>query len=137
MYRTVAACLREFYATHRRPPTPEELFNVAWPQFAEHTDWQRPPERRPDQMMQKCSYALARQARGDIPGMRNVEEAIETHRARVAAPRQNTSCNGPLPPGVQLEDFYGYMVEHKYIFTPTGQVWPASSVDGRIPKEGR
>ena len=58
MYRTVAACLREFYATHRRPPTPEELFNVAWPQFAEHTDWQRPPERGPDQMIANVATRL-------------------------------------------------------------------------------
>jgi hypothetical protein len=34
--------------------------------------------------------------------------------------------------GVQLEDFYSYMVEHAYIFTPAGQIWPASSVNARI-----
>jgi hypothetical protein len=30
-------------------------------------------------------------------------------------------------------DFYGYMVEHKYIYTPTGDLWPASSVNSRLP----
>jgi hypothetical protein len=29
------------------------------------------------------------------------------------------------------------MLEHKYIFTPARQVWPASSVDARLPSVGR
>jgi hypothetical protein len=29
-------------------------------------------------------------------------------------------------------DFYGYMLEHKYIFAPTGEIWPAGSVDARV-----
>ena len=28
------------------------------------------------------------------------------------------------------------MIEHKYIFTPTGQIWPASSVNARLPAVG-
>ena len=35
--------------------------------------------------------------------------------------------------GVSLDDFYAYMPEHKYIFIPTRDLWPASSVDARIP----
>ena len=34
--------------------------------------------------------------------------------------------------GVSLDDFYAYMPQHVYIFTPTREVWPASSVDARI-----
>ena len=34
--------------------------------------------------------------------------------------------------GVSLEDFYAYMPKHVYIFTPTREVWPASSVNARI-----
>jgi hypothetical protein len=34
---------------------------------------------------------------------------------------------------VSLGDFYAYMPMHQYIFAPTGQMWPGSSVNGRIP----
>ena len=34
--------------------------------------------------------------------------------------------------GVSLEDFYAYMPTHRYIFTPTRDLWPATSVDDRI-----
>ena len=52
-----------------------------------------------------------------------------------AAPRQKPSGNPTH--GVQLEDFYAYMVEHRYIFVPSRQIWPASSVDARVPSVGR
>jgi hypothetical protein len=35
--------------------------------------------------------------------------------------------------GVSLSDFYAYMPRHNYIFTPTREAWPASSVNTRIP----
>ena len=41
--------------------------------------------------------------------------------------------------GVTLDDFHAYMPMHAYIFTPTRELWPASSVNARIPpiKVGR
>ena len=36
-------------------------------------------------------------------------------------------------PGVTLDDFHAYMLMHNYIFAPTGDLWPASSVNARIP----
>ena len=53
------------------------------------------------------------------------------------APRQKPRRSGNPADGVQLDDFYAYMVEHKYIFVPTRQIWPASSVDARVPSVGR
>src|SRR5262245_11811075 len=38
---------------------------------------------------------------------------------------------------VTLEDFYAYMLMHNYIFAPTGDLWPASSVNARIPPVGK
>jgi hypothetical protein len=35
--------------------------------------------------------------------------------------------------GVSRMDFYAYMPEHKYIFTPTGEMWVAASVNARVP----
>jgi hypothetical protein len=34
--------------------------------------------------------------------------------------------------GVSPEDFYAYMPMHTYIFAPSGEMWPASSVNARI-----
>jgi hypothetical protein len=34
---------------------------------------------------------------------------------------------------VSLNDFYAYMPEHNYIFVPSRQIWPGSSVNARIP----
>jgi hypothetical protein len=35
---------------------------------------------------------------------------------------------------VTLDDFYAYMPMHNYIFVPTRDTWPASSVNARIPR---
>lgn len=35
--------------------------------------------------------------------------------------------------GVQLEDFWAFMPSHTYIYSPTGEQWPASSVNSRLP----
>ncbi len=38
-----------------------------------------------------------------------------------------------LPDGVGLGDFRAYMPQHKYIFAPSRDLWPAVSVNARIP----
>ena len=35
--------------------------------------------------------------------------------------------------GVQLDDFHAFMPSHNYIFAPSGESWPSSSVNSRIP----
>jgi len=40
---------------------------------------------------------------------------------------------GTSPNGVTLDDFCAYLPEHKYIFIPSRELWPASSVNARIP----
>ena len=37
--------------------------------------------------------------------------------------------------GISLNDFQAYMPAHAYIFEPTGELWPASSVDLRLPHQ--
>ena len=39
-----------------------------------------------------------------------------------------------LAESVSLEDFYAHMPSHQYIFMPTREPWPASSVNSRIGK---
>jgi hypothetical protein len=34
--------------------------------------------------------------------------------------------------GVSLEDFHAYMPMHSYIFAPSGEMWPAGSINQRI-----
>jgi hypothetical protein len=36
--------------------------------------------------------------------------------------------------GVMLDDFYAYMPRHSYIFVPTRETWPGSSVNARVSK---
>jgi hypothetical protein len=33
---------------------------------------------------------------------------------------------------VSIDDFYAYLPKHEYIFVPTREMWPATSVDGRL-----
>ena len=40
---------------------------------------------------------------------------------------------GTAGEGVSLDDFCAFMEMHAYIFTPSGAMWPASSVNSRIP----
>jgi hypothetical protein len=35
--------------------------------------------------------------------------------------------------GVSLDDFYALMPRHSYIYTPTREMWPAASVNARVP----
>lgn len=40
----------------------------------------------------------------------------------------------PAPTGaVDYDDFYAYMPTHAYLFAPTRELWPAASVDARLP----
>jgi Family of unknown function (DUF5906) len=43
-----------------------------------------------------------------------------------------TSVSG-ADTGVKLRDFYAYMPMHNYIFAPSRDMWPGSSVNARIP----
>ena len=36
--------------------------------------------------------------------------------------------------GVTIHDFYAYMPKHQYVFTSTGEMWPAASINARLPR---
>lgn len=40
----------------------------------------------------------------------------------------------PQAEGVTLNDFYAHMPSHQYLFVPTRELWPAASVNGRVPR---
>ena len=65
------------------------------------------------------------------------KDEIETARRAYeeALPRKNgQALNGhaAAEDGVSLDDFYAYMPLHKYLFTPSRELWPSSSVNARI-----
>jgi hypothetical protein len=68
------------------------------------------------------------------------ERGFQEARQRVP-PRPNTgdksngrACSrGNATNGVSLDDFYAYMPMHSYIYTPTREMWPAASVNSRLP----
>jgi hypothetical protein len=78
------------------------------------------------------------------------DSKFRTAQRRVSSQRDSKKPNGKPPTdaetddkfispdaavGVSLEDFQAYMPLHAYIFTPSGELWPASSVNSRIPPQ--
>jgi hypothetical protein len=43
------------------------------------------------------------------------------------------ASGGQTQQGVSLDDFHAYMPNHKYMFAPSRELWPAGSVNARIP----
>lgn len=75
------AVLMEMMATDRAVPSKQELFDKAWPLYERSTDLTREGRGR-DEFRAKCGQTLRRFERGVIPGMRTLEEAIETYNTK-------------------------------------------------------
>lgn len=54
------------------------------------------------------------------------------------APGDAHAANEQVQQGVgqpaSLDDFYAHLPDHRYIYTATGDLWPAASVDRRLPR---
>jgi Family of unknown function (DUF5906) len=61
------------------------------------------------------------------------KEIARCLRKRNQGPSQGPQGAAQGPAGVALEDFYAFMPNHQYIFVPTREMWPASSVNSRLP----
>jgi hypothetical protein len=48
-------------------------------------------------------------------------------------PQSGLQMQAEFGEGVSIDDFRAFMEMHAYIFTPSGAMWPASSVNSRIP----
>lgn len=59
-------------------------------------------------------------------------DAIAAHTAD-QRDRSDFAGDAAAATGVRLEDFYAYMPQHTYLFAPSREVWPASSVNSRLP----
>ena len=63
------------------------------------------------------------------------QEKQRKQRREGRASQQELKANGADPSqetAVSLADFRAYMPDHRYIFMPTNDLWPASSVDARV-----
>lgn len=76
MRDTIAACLIEYAGSNGASPSPQELFEMAWPQYERHVDLSARPGRGKDEFAEKCRYTVDRFERGDIRGLRTIEDAI-------------------------------------------------------------
>jgi hypothetical protein len=57
----------------------------------------------------------------------------EVEPSPIPEPPPTIPANTGTDAGVNLRDFYALMTQHKYIFAPSRELWPAISVDARIP----
>lgn len=100
MRDTALAVMGEYIGTHGCMPTAQELYDAAWPQYSRDVDFSR-PGRGEAEFAEKCAYTIQRFERGDIRGMRTLEEAVETYQrkrsAREAAPRSQQTMLGSGP----------------------------------------
>src|SRR5262245_12528239 len=66
------------------------------------------------------------------PPDRNLETFLPNE-APQRVSRQMTAVESQPERPVSVDDFYAYMPQHNYIFVPARDLWPASSVNARIP----
>lgn len=76
-----------------------------------------------------------------LPGLRTNEDVTDwlasgkTKADLLKVVEETDERSVPTRPGggVSLDDFHAYMPMHNYIFAPSGETWPATSVNSRIP----
>ena len=47
--------------------------------------------------------------------------------------RGGSNAGASSKAGVTVDDFFAYMPTHSYIFAPSREMWPGSSVNARLP----
>lgn len=100
-FRLIRATLRQWIGENGCEPTLAELLNEVSAVFYRRVDSHR-PGREPAWLKQKCVEALTAFRRGMIPGMRGLDEAVETwaERGRAAADAEEEA--GPERPMFDL-----------------------------------
>ena len=67
-------------------------------------------------------------------GLKSVRSTLRSaFRAGLRKPHLDLVDRAELPEGVSRTDFRAFMPMHSYIFVPTRELWPAASVNARIP----
>jgi len=65
---------------------------------------------------------------------RHAAQAAAAEREKHRTEKAKKTRNGfDASAGISLDDFYAYMPQHNYIYTPSCETWPGCSVNARIP----
>jgi hypothetical protein len=143
MRDTLAAALIEYVGTQGTAPTPDELFEAAWPQYERNVDLSRPGRGR-EEFARKCAYTVGRFLKGEIRGIPTLDAAIDIYRNKTQA-RRNAPAPEPVhgvePPAddstpILVADFTGKPPEREWIvpdWLPKGVVSSLSG-DGGVGK---
>lgn len=84
MTKTINACLIELVGETGRAPVVQQLFDLAWPQYANNTDFSR-SGRGQKEFGHKVVYTLKRFAEGKIRGCETIEKVQALYRQRQQA----------------------------------------------------
>jgi RecA-family ATPase len=87
MRDTVLAVLGEYIGQNGCAPTAQELFDIAWPQYEDKTDFTR-AGRGKEELAEKCQYTLKRFEAGKIRGLETLDKAIEHYAKKQLARAQ-------------------------------------------------
>jgi hypothetical protein len=82
--RTVEAVLIQLIGETGKCPTPQRLFDVVWPQYAEHANIVNSEGRLKGEkyVADKCAYTIQRFTAGRIRGCRSIDEAMAIWRKK-------------------------------------------------------
>ena len=85
--------------------------------------------------MSKAAILAALRAENAVRCKPRLPES-ELHHIVESVGRYEPEGGPELEAAMSVEDFYAYLPMHSYIFTPTREMWPASSVNAKIPPVG-
>lgn len=92
MRDTITACLVEYIGTNGAAPNPQELYDLAWPQYERKVDLTR-SGRGSEEFAEKCTYTIKRFERGDIRGVETLEAAVAAY-----ARKERTKAEAGISP---------------------------------------
>lgn len=95
MRDTITACLVEIIGTTGAAPSPQELFNTAWPQYERKVDLGR-PGRGAEEFAEKCEYTIRRFERGEIRGVETLDAAVASYARKERAKAEAGISSSPL-----------------------------------------
>jgi hypothetical protein len=132
MRNLLCARLIDFIGRFGAAPSAEELFDDAWPKYESEADLTRPGRGR-HEFMDKCRYTVARFLRGEIPGVRTLDDAARIYNEKKDA-RQNSARHQTIndEPSERPDDVFEFLTIPGIKALPD----PVWVVEGMIPEDG-
>ena len=115
MRDTIMAVFVEWVGTNGAEPTPQELFDAAWPQYERNTDFSR-PGRGKDEFAEKVKYTLKRFETGRLPGLATIDDVVQRYRDKSSTQKsqgaQKESKQQAAPPVERRSCFFSACTLH-------------------------